>query len=183
MEFINSWLKSIVIYSLLATIITNILPNDSYKKYTKIFIGMVLIIVIIKPFSNLINMDNYLSYDVLVENLNLEAMAVSNSSFVNNKSVYEDTLKKQISSQLIASGYEVVSVDIAIDGNNNDFSINDIQLVVNKTSSSSNISVDKVQVISVSESNGNSEEENKVKSLISDFYNLDINNINVKIQE
>lgn len=61
MELISNWLSSIVIYFLLITIVMQILPEDSYRKYVKILIGMIFMILLLKPVTSLFGISDALN--------------------------------------------------------------------------------------------------------------------------
>lgn len=53
MSFLSSWISNIIIFILLATVIDMLLPNSSLQKYTKMVIGLLLIVIIITPILSL----------------------------------------------------------------------------------------------------------------------------------
>ena len=53
MNGIFEWVKSIVFYLILITVVTNLLPNKKYEKYVKLFTGMLLVIIVIKPITQI----------------------------------------------------------------------------------------------------------------------------------
>ncbi len=59
---IYEWVRNIVIYLILNTIIMNLLGNSSYRKYVKIVSGMILLLIVVSPFFKLLNMNEILDY-------------------------------------------------------------------------------------------------------------------------
>lgn len=53
MEMIFSWIRSLVFYMILMMMVLNLLPNKKYEKYLRLFTGMVLILVVFEPFTDL----------------------------------------------------------------------------------------------------------------------------------
>lgn len=51
-EELAGYIKGIVFFSLFANLILDFMPNINYKKYIKVLIGILLIIVILKPILN-----------------------------------------------------------------------------------------------------------------------------------
>lgn len=49
MEFLYQYIKNICIFSLVISIILNIFPESSSKKYIKLFSGVVLLVLIMNP--------------------------------------------------------------------------------------------------------------------------------------
>lgn len=50
MEFIYSYIKNICVFMLVITLILNIFPDRQYKKYIKLFAGLLLMSLVFKPF-------------------------------------------------------------------------------------------------------------------------------------
>ena len=57
MGFIKIWALSISGFLILATIAEMLLPNDGIKKYAKLVLGLMLIVLVIKPILNLPSLD------------------------------------------------------------------------------------------------------------------------------
>lgn len=48
-EVIYEWVRNMVFYQLLVSIILNMIPNNTYQKYIRFFLGMLFIIIAIQP--------------------------------------------------------------------------------------------------------------------------------------
>ena len=57
MEFITDWIAQIIIFILLATIIDLLIPNIGMKKYIKLVIGLILILILLAPIFALFKLD------------------------------------------------------------------------------------------------------------------------------
>lgn len=53
MEFIYSYIKNICVFTLVITLILNIFPDKRYKKYIKLFAGLLLLALIFNPITKL----------------------------------------------------------------------------------------------------------------------------------
>lgn len=62
MVVIYEWVRNVVIYLILNTIIMNLLGNSSYKKYVSIVSGMIMLLIVVSPFLKLLDMDGILDY-------------------------------------------------------------------------------------------------------------------------
>ncbi len=51
-----SWLQNVVCYFLLLTVVMNLLPNDSYKKYIRYYMGLLLILTFLTPIFQMTDM-------------------------------------------------------------------------------------------------------------------------------
>lgn len=57
MEYFVQWIKNIAIFYIIASLILNIIPGDKYKRYIKLFLGVVMVILLIKPIGRLTGLD------------------------------------------------------------------------------------------------------------------------------
>lgn len=62
MDGVIEWVRNIVIFLILNTIIMNLLGNSSYKKYVSIVSGMILLLIVVSPFLKLLRIDEILDY-------------------------------------------------------------------------------------------------------------------------
>ncbi len=53
MNGIYEWVRSLVSYMILMTMIMNLLPNRNYEKYIRLFAGMVFLLLVVSPFTDL----------------------------------------------------------------------------------------------------------------------------------
>ena len=58
MESILNYVKGIMFLLILITFVLNALPDLSYKKYLKVFMGLVLVITILKPVTGFLGVDD-----------------------------------------------------------------------------------------------------------------------------
>ncbi|CDQ39694.1 MULTISPECIES: stage III sporulation protein AF [Virgibacillus] len=57
MEMLIDWVTQIILFLLLAAIIDLIIPSGSMKKYIKLVVGLILILILLKPIFFLFNID------------------------------------------------------------------------------------------------------------------------------
>ena len=69
MELIYEWMRSLVFYSILASVVMNVLPNSEYQKYIRFFLGMLLIIVSVTPLLQLFELEETLNLNYYTESL------------------------------------------------------------------------------------------------------------------
>ena len=79
MEYLVRWIKNIAIFYIVASLILNIIPGDKYKRYIKLFLGIVMVILLIKPIGRLTGLDGRFdelflsgSYGAMSEDLRAE---------------------------------------------------------------------------------------------------------------
>ena len=63
MDGIYSWVKSIVFFLVLTTILDNLVESTSYKKYINLISGMILIILVISPLFDLFDINEKIDYN------------------------------------------------------------------------------------------------------------------------
>lgn len=57
MEYFVQWIKNIAIFYIIASLVLNIIPGDKYKRYIRLFLGAVMVILLIKPIGRLTGLD------------------------------------------------------------------------------------------------------------------------------
>ncbi len=57
MEWLYDWVWNLVIYFILVTAVSSVLPGDTYRKYIRLFTGVVLILVMVEPLLSLLRLD------------------------------------------------------------------------------------------------------------------------------
>ncbi len=58
-EYLYEWLQNISYYLVLVTAVTYVLPSNSYRKYIRFFTGLVLILMLLTPMWNLLEMEAF----------------------------------------------------------------------------------------------------------------------------
>lgn len=58
MNIIEIYVKEILVFLILTVIINNTLPDNNYKKYIRLFTGLILIIIMISPILPYLKMDS-----------------------------------------------------------------------------------------------------------------------------
>lgn len=77
MAVFYQWIKNIVIFLLLISMIYQLLPDSEYRKYMKVCAGMILMIIVFSPVLKIFGADTRLSYLLGVENLKTQIRAVT----------------------------------------------------------------------------------------------------------
>ena len=66
-----SWLQNVVCYFFLLTVVMNLLPDDSYKKYIRYYMGLLLILTFLSPIFQITDMGQKL--ESYIESFEIEA--------------------------------------------------------------------------------------------------------------
>ncbi len=212
MDFIYNWVKNIVFFLILITIINNLAEKSSYKKYISLISGMILIILVVKPLFGLFDIDEKLDYYfeknsfvVDGENINIKLEQAQESQINTILEEYKTEIKINTEKLLEKEKLFINKFEIKINSDEASDSFGEIQEMWIEASyiAQNNISlnepiekveIDKIEIGQDGEkgNQGNShinnesnlsENEIYIKNLLSDFYNLDSSNINISIQE
>lgn len=72
MSVFYEWIRNIVIFLLLISLIYQLLPDSEYKKYMRVCAGLILIVIVFSPLLKLTEADMDFSYFFGLENLKTE---------------------------------------------------------------------------------------------------------------
>lgn len=81
LAFVYGWVKSIIIYLILITVVMNLLGKSSYKKYIGIFTGMVLVLLILSPIIKIFKIEDSFNSYIESNNYVVESNDISNQLF------------------------------------------------------------------------------------------------------
>jgi stage III sporulation protein AF len=211
MGVIYSWVKNIVIFLVLTTIVTNLLGKSSYKKYVNLISGIILVILVISPLLKLFQLDKTLDYYFTNNSLLAEAEDI-NDELVNAEESqknaifeeYKTEIGKQVGNLLEKEDLYVNSCEVTVDEDEDSVtygSILSLSIVAGYTRSDSEETSSEIKDIKIEDIKIGEEEESKeeagnnsesktlspseinAKNLLSDFYNMNSDNINISIQE
>lgn len=56
-EYLYEWIQNITFYMILVTVFLEVLPNNSYKKYIRLFTGMTLVLLLSTPILKICGME------------------------------------------------------------------------------------------------------------------------------
>ncbi len=74
MDFLYDWIKSIAIYMILISVVKNLLPKSQFEKYLRLFTGMLVVILVTRPFTQWFHLqdsiDDLFSLDAYRQEMN-----------------------------------------------------------------------------------------------------------------
>lgn len=121
METLYDWVQSIAVYMILVSVITNLLPKNHYEKYVRLFAGMVMIVLLLRPFSSLLQISNRLdrvfTLDIWKQELSsMEADFAGVGTELEDIRMesYGEELKRQVMYLLEEDGVEVEELEYEI---------------------------------------------------------------------
>lgn len=137
---INQWISSIVAVVILATLLDMVLPNGNLKKYTKFFIGLITILVILQPIIKLTGDYSQFTKSLWIHQLDaeFETMNVQSKALEINQEkflmeLYKDRLEEDIVSRIDKYTSDLdVSVNVTLDKtqDQNIFSLSRIDITI-----------------------------------------------------
>ena len=212
MAEIYAWIRNIVIYLILNTIIMNLLGSSSYKKYVSIISGMILLLIVVSPFLKLLDMDGILDYYL---NSNIYQSDVSDFQselrLMEDKQKnaviagFKDRVKEQVYEMLQEDKLYLYDLDVVIDDDSESESFGEIKSLSIDAGylEDAGIPVHMIDIGKIVISNVNENEageyindeygekgmqklpsplEIHLKKRLSDFYNMKQDNINISIK-
>lgn len=204
---IYRWVKDIIIFLVLTTIISNLLGKSNYKKYVNLVAGIILVILVISPLLNLFQLgdtlDYYFSVNILsseAKDLNSELLDMEKGQMSEILQEYKEEIKNQVIKILEKQELYLVEIEITIEedtdsdafGNLNALDLNASYIRQDNVKQSSDIEkveIDNINIGSQIKIANNADRDTlspseiNVKNLLSDFYNMNPDNINISIQE
>ncbi|MFX3622589.1 MAG: stage III sporulation protein AF [Ectobacillus sp.] len=126
MEFITEWVRNIIVFLLLATVLHMILPNSSLQKYVKFVVSLLLIVLILTPLFQLLQMDIHQVIAKFDQNKYLQNNQAENAINAKKKEIQASQrayileqmavqMKKQIGKELETRyGVKVVNLEVIV---------------------------------------------------------------------
>lgn len=190
-DFLRNWIMNITVIIIFVMFLDTIMPNSSMKRYINVVVGLLIIMVVIKPFVLVKDYaesfeKEYLETAGFVEQAANREKSIEYSKFQQQKAVeiFENNMKAQII-KLVKSntgtGYEAAAVDLELEENVEKEEFGQIKSVAVwlKSGGSEVIQVDRIK-IDVNESRlENKNVINKDKA----EYNLNDSKISGKIKK
>lgn len=207
MEAIYDWVRNIIIFLVLTTIIGNLLGKSSYKKYITLTTGIILVILVVSPLLQLFHLDETLDYYLSnnlfkaeAEEYNGRLLDVEETKMTTIVQNYKDIINEQVEGLLKTQGLSITNIDIVVEENEESKDFGSLKSLTIEASMKKeedksektmieDILIDKIKIGDKEESEADkgdqnlSPEEINVKNLLSDFYNMNPDNINISIQE
>lgn len=179
-EFLKNWLLSIVVMVIFMSLVDMILPSDTFKKYAKLVIGLIVIatimIPIVKLFDRGTDVEAFVSKYVEDFNKNPESFnreEVQKNFQTQTIEVYKEEIVKKIENEILRSTgkkYKVARFEMVEDSNRMDFT--DVTYIELKPSGDTTVKpVDKVD-IGKTVTPADAPRDGKVENLLKDKFNI-----------
>ncbi|MBU3110668.1 stage III sporulation protein AF [Clostridium lacusfryxellense] len=190
-ELLKLWVTSITIAVFFITAVEMILPDNSMKKYAKFVLGLLLIVVIIKPIIKIFDKDfNISAYSGKVTSYMETGTSKANIKKYKDSNILNtaENFKKNLENQCITNLEETypenkynADIDVVYDSKNGVFNINTIGIGVIDPGVKriNNIEIDSKSVSTSKKDVIEGAKGNKIKNLISSKFKISNNIITV----
>lgn len=181
----SSYLQYLIWMMLFVIVIEMIFPDSSYRKYIKLVLGCILIYTMLRPIASFVQVDGA-DYEAYVKKYQM--LLAGDGSIGQNyeeeldrqqetlQGVYETSMKDYIEQEV-----EVRVAWLQITWNGEE--MERIDLIVEKPSET--LKIGEIHIGDKSQTVDGSEEElkNKIKTSLSNFYNVQVCNIHITVQK
>lgn len=124
MAGLYSWVGNIAFYLIFITVVTSLLPNKKYERYLKLFTGMVLILLVLKPLTGSLRLEDKIAYyfeSITFQNesedLKKELLGMEQQRLRQMIGQYENAVAKDVEAMAEDMGFYPQNTDITIEGN------------------------------------------------------------------
>jgi hypothetical protein len=182
MSELIGWVKSIACFYIIASLIMHIIPGKGYLQYIKVFLGIVAIILLLKPVGKIFSMENKFNTslnnnlhiqmeDSLKRDLQLVGEYRKEAVIGTYTDVIDDNIKKYVEELGII--YEDSNVLIDLDEESATYGgIKSIEVYIDIPFDEKENNVSKKGFYEI-----------EIKNYLANFYNLKERNININISE
>lgn len=136
MEAVSSWIQTIAVCLILVSIVINMIPSEQYKKYIRLFLGLVLVIMIARPLIQLSNdeslLNEYLNYYQKAtesEIPNMEGIEKQREQAIWD--VYEKQIKEELELSANKNGWHIVDIHFELEEKDSVTNIVQMQIDLN----------------------------------------------------
>ena len=167
------------VFTIISTIIISIIPENNYKKYIKLFVGILMILLIMKPVGKIWGLDKIFSQKYIEQNNFVIQDDIKNMIIMANEKQYEmvekgfyETVKSRIKEYVTEIGaiYIDSKMELNLQENSDDFGkISLLEITINTGRAYHNAEDEMLTA--------------KIKKYFSELYNMDIHNIHINISD
>lgn len=187
MTVVYDWIKDIIYYLILMSLVFQLLPNENYRKYIKLFSGILLVIIVLKPLKIFVK-DSSLEYvKAAFQQYNYGQQDIK-SQVEDFKKVQEEVSKEYISGQLKEQiqklveekGYYVESAEVKMQDEEEVLCIN----LLKEESAGTGITIEAVKIRNEQgqvDEGKESEELKEIKKEIAEYYQVEESAVQIQL--
>lgn len=178
MDTLLIYIKNIGFFLILVSVICNALPDNSYKKYCKLFCGLVLVVLVLNPFNEFLNYEGSIgdiftnkSYQSKLTELEAGMKMMEEEQMELALKHYENELKDELKATADNEGLAILDVDVSYSDEDDVFKLEWIHLYVTNK--------ENVNKKDENSENVNKETENKEPPNFSDLSDINVDEIHI----
>ena len=161
-NMLYGWMKSIIIYLILSGILVNLSPGSNYKKYIHFFTGLLLLVIMVEPITQLFNI-GFVDLDKIMSDMSSGIYSYKGDEKEGISDYYELSVGDSISRYLKEEGFIVLKVEVITNeeyeilkctinydrtaGDNAGFDSEDMEYLKNKISDVYNVETDNIYIV------------------------------------
>ena len=122
MEHFYRWIRTIIFYMIFINFVTNLLPGKTYTRYIRLFMGMALILLVIRPLTGSLRLDEQLarrfeeiSFQNEAGEFQGQLEEIERQRFEAIADEYERAVSVQAAERLEKNGYRDAEVRVSVD--------------------------------------------------------------------
>ncbi len=156
MNTLLGYIKNIGFFLILVSVVCNALPDNSYKKYCKLFCGLVLVVLVITPFNEFLNYEGNISDIFIGKSYQSELMEMEanlriqdEKQFESILSQYEESLKEELQVTAKEEGLYIVDLSVNyeyIDENEDELQLASLDIFVTEYEERDNLESDDINL-------------------------------------
>ena len=194
MDYFVGWVKNIAIFYVMATLVQNLIPDNKYRRYVKLFLGIVMVILLVKPLGDILGVNE--RYESILQDKNNEGMEAelkAELGMVDEErsriiiSEYSEKICSVIEEYVTSLGAYYIDAQVEIDTDADSDSFGGIKSLTVNVSRGDAYRTDRINIDEIKIGDGEKDDMNdellsvRIKNYLSDFYNLSKRNIYVNI--
>lgn len=126
MEAVYGWVKNIIYYMIFLSVVNNLLADSKYGKYIRFFSGMVLILLVVSPFTGGLHLDEQISsmfksisFQNDTDDLKQDLWGMEERRLDQVIRKYEQAVAADVEAMARAEGVTCTGASVQIDGDRN----------------------------------------------------------------
>lgn len=94
MGMLLEYIKNIGYFLIIMSLVSNVMPDNSYKKYCRMFCGLILVVLVINPFYEFLNFEGDIKDIFAMTNYKSQAMELENQIKMSESGTREMAIKE-----------------------------------------------------------------------------------------
>lgn len=121
MEGVMEWVRTIVVYVILISVVLHLLPDKQYSKYVQLFLGLLLILITMGPIAKLFGKENPLELFYEQAFYTQEAQEeelleqIKEQAGQGTLQAYKSQIHNQLEQWLCTKGYQARQLEVELD--------------------------------------------------------------------